>query len=600
VIEECVQKEFKARIQSFNISTYFKSPFNFFNIINVIPLTVLQNYLEHSSAFLDYKSNICKKVDSSFRDGFWLSTTSRFFYIDALVSIFHLEDVFHIENDVMMYIPFLNIYDRTIRELSSEKRVWMVKDAPGRVIPSLLYFPDGDCCARLSHFISETTTSSDTFLNDMNILGMYKDAYHFPIFPNENGDGFVFDGAAIGQYLGGIDIRNTPHHDDPHAIYHNNTAGFINETSVFKPDSCIFTKGTVRTEVHNFPIKLITCKPQNANTISLVANLHMHSKQLYQFSSIFDTGYADIITGDRVLNLCDFVITTREIYGFHKNIDKFAKEVLLVNDWNNVNMTLINRYFADFCKVQKTKTVKLFVYTHILEHFQNHILDNLDKRFEYVIYCHNSDHSFDTAYTRILEADHITRVFAQNIDHPYHNKLNFLPIGLANSMWTHGDVLGLYSTMRSTYCKKKSKSIYVNINPNTFGYRREILDGVIETGCWDLSDSKPFKDYLYELSEHRFCFALRGNGISSHRFWESLYLGVIPVIINNSHTKMNHFVTYLQTLDVPFYEIREESFEVISQKYNRDFFNDELYKSILEKIETSVYLLKALKLKHYV
>jgi len=598
ILDECVIPEFNARIRAFNINSYLQSPFQFNNIINLISINTLNTYLDTNDAFLNYKNNVKSKVDAEFRNGFWVSTTMRFFYINALIDMFHLHDVFHIENDVMMYIPFINIYEQNIEDLASEKRVWMVKDAPDRVIPSLLYFPDGKCCTTLTKFIAETTQSSTTFMNDMSILGLYNNAYFFPIFPEV--DRYIYDGAAIGQYLGGIDIRNIPHADHPEAIFRNNTVGFINETSVFKPDSCVFAKGTVKTDIHKAPIKLITCKPIDDTKISLVANLHVHSKQLYQFSSVFDTGYADIVTGDRIVSLCDFVITTREIYAFHKNLDNFANEVLIVNDWNRVNMEKINKYFRDFCLEKQTRNIKLFVYTHILENFMKRILENLDKQIQYTIYCHNSDHSFDSQYKNILDAEHIVKVFAQNIDYPYHSKLNFLPIGLANSMWKHGDVLSLYKTIRETYTQKKTKSIYVNINPNTFGYRREVLRGVQETKCWDLSDSKPFKDYLYELSEHRFCFALRGNGISSHRFWESLYLGVIPVIINNSHTRMKYFVDYLRTLDIPFYEITEESFDIISKKYTKEFFNEELYNSIIAKLDTSMYLLKSLKLNYYV
>jgi hypothetical protein len=597
IIESSEISNFNDRIKTFNLNNYFSSLFEFLNIINVIPLEILQTFLDSEQSFSPYKSNVLSKVDSSFRDGFWVSTTMRFFYIHALIQLFHIENVFHIENDIMMYVPFVNIFEKTITSSNSDK-VWMIKDAATRVIPSLLFFPTAKCSSNLVSFIVEITVNTPNFLNDMNILGMYPDAFYFSIFPST--DGIIYDGAAIGQYLGGIDIRNVPELNSPEAIFHNNTFGFINETSRFKPNTCWFSKSAIKTDRHTAPIKLITCKPSDDKPVNMVANLHMHSKQLYQFSSVFDTQFTDIVTGDRVVSLCDFVIATREIYNFHKNLDRFANEVLLVTDWVNVNTDKINHYFQEFCKKNKTTNIKLFVYTHILENFMNHILDKLDNKLQYTIYCHNSDHPFDAKYTRILDANHVTKVFAQNIDHPYHNKLNFLPIGLANSMWPHGDVVTLYSTMKDTYTQRKTKSIYVNINPNTFGYRRAILDGVQKTKCWDLSRSKPFKEYLNELAKHRFCFALRGNGVSSHRFWESLYLGVIPVIINNSHTQMKHFVDYLKTLDIPFFEIQEEDFDIIATKYPNEFFSEELYNQIINKLDTNMYLLKSLKLNHYV
>ena len=40
---------------------------------------------------------------TEFRDGFWVSTTARFFYIHIFMKIFDIQNVFHIENDVMLY-----------------------------------------------------------------------------------------------------------------------------------------------------------------------------------------------------------------------------------------------------------------------------------------------------------------------------------------------------------------------------------------------------------------------------------------------------------------------------------------------------------------
>ena len=36
--------------------------------------------------------------------------------------------------------------------------------------------------------------------------------------------------------------------------------------------------------------------------------------------------------------------------------------------------------------------------------------------------------------------------------------------------------------------------------------------------------------YLLQLSKSKFCICPFGNGIDSHRVWEALYLGAIPVV----------------------------------------------------------------------
>lgn len=110
----------------------------------------------------------------------------------------------------------------------------------------------------------------------------------------------------------------------------------------------------------------------------------------------------------------------------------------------------------------------------------------------------------------------IKKVYCQNINCEYNPKIHLLPIGLANSMFTHGDILSLYTVMRHTYYNKKFKNLYVNINPNTYSYRQTILNEL--QNKFIISQNKSFNDYLEELSSHYFSLCIRGNGIDTHRF----------------------------------------------------------------------------------
>jgi hypothetical protein len=46
----------------------------------------------------------------------------------------------------------------------------------------------------------------------------------------------------------------------------------------------------------------------------------------------------------------------------------------------------------------------------------------------------------------------------------------------------------------------------------------------------DGAPSLRWRQYLKLLGSHQFSACPRGNGIDTHRIWESLYLGVIPVV----------------------------------------------------------------------
>lgn len=316
--------------------------------------------------------------------------------------------------------------------------------------------------------------------------------------------------------------------------------------------------------------------------------------------------YSDIITGDRIISLCDFVIITEPILSFHKNLTSFIspQNIILIKDFKKIDANAINalkRYFENFADQNKTKLIKLFIYTHILEEFIDYILDILDKRYEYIIYLHNSDNQFTDKHKSLLNAKHIIKVFAQNINFSESNtKLAFLPIGLANSMWSHGNISALSKTINRISLLKKTKNLYVNINPDTFFYRKNVLDAIKESENYNIvSIPKSFEEYLDDLAEHRFCLCVRGNGIDTHRFWESLYLGVIPVIINNKNTNMEHYVKYLKRIDIPFFEITEDSLEIVTQRYIDNFFNEDLYNKLLKKLDKSIDNLEALKLSYY-
>lgn len=564
LLESDVIESFKKRLNRINI--------NGSNII-CVPLELIEGSLEKNSEYIKYKSWISKFNNGDFRDGFWISTTKRFYYIYEFMKLFSITNLFHIENDIMMYTPFDEIY----KEMDDYNRVWMIKDHPKRVIPSIMFFPHYQIFYDILKKISGQF--SDTFVNDMVLFGNLSNENVY-LFPNniENGSKMIFDAAAIGQYLGGVDTRNDS----------SNTVGFINETSVFRADSCDYVN--VKLE-NNLTIFAAKDKTLARSQLVKIANLHIHSKRLHQFSSEFTYKYDDIISGERLFSLCDFVICTRDTWNFHKNLQHFAKDVIIINDFTKINGEALNRFFDNLYKRTGNTIIKLGVYTHILEYFRDYVLKLLSPKFKYVLYTHNSDHPFDITYKRLVEDSRIEHIYCQNINYPeISNKLQYLPIGLGNSMWRHGDIPELYTVMSETYLYKKTKNLYININPNTFPYRKSVLEQIEHSGKFKTSTNKPYPEYLRELSEHRFVLCIRGNGISSHREQETMYLGAIPVIINNKHTKMDDHVKYLRQTGIPFYEITSESLS----KYSDDFFNEELYNKY-----RSNFSLNQLKLSYY-
>lgn len=612
LIDDTLIKSAKSILHKLEVDVYFKYKVYPESFVEFVPFSILQSTVENNNEYQKYHKLFESTFSSvsEFRDGFWISTTMRFFYIEALMQIYKIQNLFHIENDVMLYESFKAIYDTFCKK--DDDIPYMVQDSedPPRVIPSIMFFPMNSSISKITAHIANTLTNNaekQKFANDMDILGSYKDKRIFPISPNDLN--LYFDGAAIGQYLGGIDPRNIKESQKYHKgvdqtmvdylnEIDNPTVGFVNEISDFKPNLYNFNKTFVYTDDNTIPMKLYTSNSKINNKLQVVANLHIHCKQLYKFNSTFDIDYNDIISGDRVVNMCDFILSTKDIYAFHKNIDKYTKgylisKILIVKNFNQPNTNLLNKYFIEHCVTNGKNVVNLFVYSHILDAFITNILPKLNKDLRFNLYVHNSDHAFNDNHVKLLNDPMINHVYAQNIDcSVVYKNLTLLPIGIANAMWPHGDIPALYNVMSDAYKYKKQKALYVNINTNTYGYRKQILDVISQTKKFEISSNKPYPEYLRELSQHRFCLCMRGNGIDTHRFWESLYLGVIPVIINNTTTKCKNFIEYLKILEVPFVEITGEVFE-------ETLFSESIYKSMLTKLNSSIYNLRSLKMSFY-
>jgi len=224
----------------------------------------------------DMNYKLYSGMSREFRGGFAFYASQRFFYIYSYMKLYDIIDCVHIENDNMIYENLDNVFPGS----PYTEKVCAVFDSPRRVIPSIVYIPSSDS-------LNELLKEYKYQLNDMENLGMRSDAIEkLPIIPlinnymNPNytiglpyaqnfgrfGKKHIFDGAAIGQYLGGIDPRNTTEKD---------TRGFINETCVVKFNNFEIIWSYVD-HLYRPYLKI--------NDIEYpIVNLHIHSKNLCDF-----------------------------------------------------------------------------------------------------------------------------------------------------------------------------------------------------------------------------------------------------------------------------------------------------------------------------
>jgi hypothetical protein len=216
----------------------------------------------------EFNFNEKSKLDKSFRGGFWHLASARFFVVYAYMKTFGVNRCLHIENDVLIYGKAADIPWNTTQMAGAY-------DSPTRMIPSVVWIPTPDSLRNI-------LTNYDYAKNDMENFGT-ANIERLPIFPDYltlgsrpygpefqtiterySRYGWVFDAAAIGQFLGGVDPRNAS----------GDTRGFVNETCIVKynhyefewKNGCPFLKVAGRL----FPI----------------FNLHIHSKNLRVFKTV--------------------------------------------------------------------------------------------------------------------------------------------------------------------------------------------------------------------------------------------------------------------------------------------------------------------------
>jgi hypothetical protein len=241
------------------------------NLIDYIPYNNINISKVEDLINEKYNSFSIQGHDLNFRDGFWNSTSSRFFILENYVKVKNIKNFYHIEYDNLIYDELKYATEILIKQ---KEKMFLVIDSHTRCIPSIMFIKDYTILSELTDFLLLNNNR-----NDMeNLFSFYSlnknNVGTLPILPTNNDFGVIniyvnlfdelnviFDGAAIGQYIGGIDSRNN----------NGNTIGFVNETTIFN------VSGLKIVWEDNLPFII-----HNGKKIK-ICNLHIHSKNLNQF-----------------------------------------------------------------------------------------------------------------------------------------------------------------------------------------------------------------------------------------------------------------------------------------------------------------------------
>ena len=123
----------------------------------------------------------------------------------------------------------------------------------------------------------------------------------------------------------------------------------------------------------------------------------------------------------------------------------------------------------------------------------------------------------------------ISKWYSVNVNYE-NKKLIPIPLGLANDYSPKNLITKDFGDL--DFKTHKKDKIYVNFNKYTNLKERHHLYDLFQNFNWATVDRKilDFNEYQDNLKNHKFVLCPWGNGVDTHRIWEAIYSGSIPVI----------------------------------------------------------------------
>lgn len=137
--------------------------------------------------------------------------------------------------------------------------------------------------------------------------------------------------------------------------------------------------------------------------------------------------------------------------------------------------------------------------------------------------------------------------FAANREHLAPN-LFAIPVGITNDCEDSPihRVYGNVDVMEQALSEPRSikNTVYMNFHIHTYPQEREPVYNMFKNKSWVTVGSAEHTlngrlRYLRDIRSHKFGLCPRGNGVDTHRLWETLYMECIPIV--KRHIAMNDF-----------------------------------------------------------
>ena len=129
----------------------------------------------------------------------------------------------------------------------------------------------------------------------------------------------------------------------------------------------------------------------------------------------------------------------------------------------------------------------------------------------------------------INKPESVTKWFAVNVAHK-DSCLIPIPLGLANNYSPKNIRINDLVNFKFEKVKKENK-LYVNLRKSTNYKERENIENLFKNKEWVVlkEPNLSIDEYIKDLNKYKFILCPWGNGFDTHRIWEALYCGSIPI-----------------------------------------------------------------------
>ena len=208
--------------------------------------------------------------------------------------------------------------------------------------------------------------------------------------------------------------------------------------------------------------------------------------------------------------------------------------------------------------------------------FQNEIMSKIKTPFNLITaassYLVERDMETSQSYKDILNNEYLKNWFCTNPPKEENDKLHGLPVGFAepNRPIHNQKVLRKLQKSRKSFEEKENMFFLPYHSPDTNKEREKILTNLKKHEfVHTMPERMSIEPYIKSMGDYRFILCVQGSGDDTHRLYESLLVGSIPITIDCSIKKIfdeynlpGYFVNSWDEVDMDFYkEVSEKEYD---------------------------------------